>query len=214
MITLAALLLLTPFNAETPPTATPEVSVQIAGALSALPHLSLVEGTEVRGMEDGQLIVLQAGDGPYICLADNPSDDSFHAACYHRSLEPFMQRGRELKAEGVEGKDRTRIRHEEVDAKQLEMPSGPATLASISGKSFDATTGQVEGATRIYVVYMPFATGESTGLPTAPNADQPSAPWIMRAGTASAHMMITPRSMEASKPPMEEDSEGEEESED
>jgi hypothetical protein len=103
-----------------------------------------------------------------------------------------MQRGREPKAEGVEGKDWTGIRHEEVDAGKLDAPTRPAALFTISGTSFDPATGAVEGATRIYVIYVPFATSESTGIPPGPNTEQPSAPWIMRGGTPWAHIMITP----------------------
>ncbi len=188
-MTVLALLLLTTLGLD----AAPESSPQIAGALAALPHATLHEGTEVRGYDaDGQLVTLREGDGPFICLADDPRDELFHTACYHRSLDPFMQRGRELKAEGHSGKDRTRIRHEEVDAGTLAVPQGPAALSQVSGKSFDPASGAIEGANRIYVIYMPYATGASTGFPTAPNGDQPSAPWIMREGTPSAHVMITP----------------------
>ena len=40
-----------------------------------------------------------------------------------------------------------------------------------------------------WVIYVPFATGESTGLPTQPSGN---APWLMFPGTAGAHIMITP----------------------
>ena len=33
-----------------------------------------------------------------VCLADDPKQDGFSAACYHKDLDPFMGRGRELKA--------------------------------------------------------------------------------------------------------------------
>jgi len=41
-----------------------------------------------------------------------------------------------------------------------------------------------------YVIYIPFATAESTGLPLAPSA--PGMPWIMDPGTHRAHIMINP----------------------
>lgn len=103
-----------------------------------------------------------------------------------------MERGRELKAQGLGATDRARIRHEEIDTGKLAMPEGPTSLSTLSGESFDLATGEVKGAERTYVIYMPYATVESTGLPPKPNPEQPSAPWIMRMGTPSAHVMITP----------------------
>jgi hypothetical protein len=32
-------------------------------------------------------------------FADNPKQDGFSAACYHKDLEPFMARGRVLREE-------------------------------------------------------------------------------------------------------------------
>jgi len=40
------------------------------------------------------------------------------------------------------------------------------------------------------VVYIPWATAASTGLPIKPAA--PGMPWIMDPGTHRAHIMITP----------------------
>ena len=36
-----------------------------------------------------------------ICLADDPNQPGFNVSCYHKDLEPFMQRGRELKKQGL-----------------------------------------------------------------------------------------------------------------
>ena len=54
-----------------------------------------------------------------------------------------------------------------------------------------AESGKVIGAKYRYVVYVPFATQETTGLSLAPNA--PGHPWLMFPGTAGAHIMISPR---------------------
>lgn len=172
----------------------PAPEVQIAGALTAAPE-GVAEGATVMGYNaEGELVPLQEGDGLLVCLADKPGDDRFHAACYHKDLEPFMARGRELKAEGItKTSERHKIQHAEVDEGKLPFPKDRSTsLFTYSGKSYDAESGTVEGGKRMYVVYMPYATAESTGLPTGPVEGQPSAPWIMRMGTASAHLMITP----------------------
>jgi hypothetical protein len=41
-----------------------------------------------------------------------------------------------------------------------------------------------------YVIYIPFATPESTGIPLKPLT--PGGPWIMNPGTHRAHIMINP----------------------
>ena len=45
------------------------------------------------------------------------------------------------------------------------------------------------GARPLYVVYIPFATAESTGLSATP---APGTPWIMFPGTPKAHIMFVP----------------------
>jgi hypothetical protein len=57
------------------------------------------------------------------------------------------------------------------------------------GGSFDPATGTVTGARVLYVVYIPYATGKTTGLTEKGSA---TAPWIMFPGTPKAHMMFTP----------------------
>jgi hypothetical protein len=47
----------------------------------------------------------------------------------------------------------------------------------------------VKGTLR-YVIYIPFATSESTGLPLKPEI--PGGPWLMDAGTHRAHIMLNP----------------------
>jgi hypothetical protein len=168
----------------------PGPGLQIAGALSAAPEDRREDATVMGYSPAGELVTLREGSNELICLADKPGDERFHVACYHRSLEPYMRRGRELKAEGLESADSFRVRHEEADAGTLAMPEAPAALYNLGGPSsiFDPATGQVTGGNWVWVIYTPWATEETTGLPTTPLA--PGAPWIMRPGTASSHIMI------------------------
>jgi hypothetical protein len=172
------------------PAQQPGPGSQIAGALSAAPE-DRREGASVLGYSPaGEFVTLREGSNELLCLADKPGDDRFHVACYHRSLEPYMKRGRELRAEGLESADSFRVRHEEADAGTLEMPKAPAALYNLGGplSIFDPATGKVDGGNWVWVIYTPWATEEGTGLPTTPQA--PGAPWIMRPGTASSHIMI------------------------
>jgi hypothetical protein len=54
---------------------------------------------------------------------------------------------------------------------------------------YNSETSKV-GAQLRYVIYMPWATSESTGLPEIPMAS--NHPWIMEPGTHRAHIMISP----------------------
>jgi hypothetical protein len=125
-----------------------------------------------------------------VCLADRPGDEGWSVACYHESLEPFMRRGRELEAAGVQGEERTKRRYDEIAAGTLAMPRSPATLYVLHGKGWDAAAGKVIEPYLRYVVYTPYATQATTGLPTEPPG--PGGPWIMFPGTPAAHIMITP----------------------
>ena len=167
----------------------PPAAEQIAATLLAAPEARR-EGAEVLGYNaEGKLVTLRKGNNDLICLADDPSNESFSAACYHRDLEPFMARGRELQAQGVTGKERHAMRWKEVDEGRLFMPRDPRTLYVLTGKRYDAASGKVEGAYLRWVIYSPYATPETTGLTTEA---VPNAPWLMYPGTAGAHIMINP----------------------
>jgi hypothetical protein len=163
----------------------------IATALMAAPEESR-SGCKVIGYNmAGEFVTLKEGDNQFICLADNPSQDGFSAACYHKDLEPFMARGRELKAEGKTSKEIFDIREEEVKSGQLVIKPGLTLHIYYGAKTmYDPETSKVAGAQHRYVAYMPWATSESTGLPEAPVAS--NHPWLMDPGTHRAHIMITP----------------------
>ncbi len=163
----------------------------IATALMAAPKESR-SGCKVIGYNmAGEFVTLKEGDNEFICLADDPNLDGFSAASYHKDLEPFMARGRELRAEGKTGQEIFNIREEEVKSGQLVIKTGLTLHVYFGAKTlYDPETSKVAGAQYRYVVYMPWATSESTGLPDAPMAS--NHPWIMNPGTHKAHIMISP----------------------
>jgi hypothetical protein len=169
----------------------PAASVQMAGALQAAPAMERDDATVLGFLENGSMTTLREGTGALICLADDPNREGWNVACYHESLDPFMARGRELRAEGVtDAGELAQRRWAEADAGTLSMPETPATLYVLTGDGFDTTTNEVVNSFIRWVVYTPWATTESTGLSTQPGA--PGAPWLMFPGTAGAHIMITP----------------------
>jgi len=144
----------------------------------------------VLGFVGGSIVPLRPGTNDLVCLADNPAAEGFSVACYHKDLDPFMARGREMTAKGItDDKVRDQTRNDEIKAGKLTMPKEPRTLYVMTGKSVDAT-GKVEGASTRWVIYVPFATGETTGLATKPGG--PGAPWLMDPGTGGAHIIISP----------------------
>jgi hypothetical protein len=151
------------------------------------------EGAMVYGYnEKGEFIVLRKGSNELVCLTDDPNSPGFNASCYHVGLEPFMERGRELKKEGKNFKEIFDIREEEVKSGKLKMPKDGATLFVLSAdaENYDLKTGEVKDSYLRYVVYIPWATEASTGLPLKPSG--PAMPWIMDPGTHRAHIMINP----------------------
>lgn len=161
----------------------------IGEALSALPP-ELREGAEVRAYREGSLVRIREGDNGLICLGDDPADDRWHVACYHADLEPFMARGRELRAEGITGRATIdSIRQAEIESRELVFPDHPAALYSWFGSesSFDPETGETKSARGLVVIYLPYATAESTGLTVVSSQERP---WLMFPGTPWAHVMI------------------------
>lgn len=159
----------------------------VASALLAAPA-ELRDGAEVRGWTaDDHLVVLKEGSNHIICLADRPGDEAFGAACYHDSLEPFMERGRELNREGIEGERRNQIRWEEIESGKIPMPAaGMVYNLRFPSEDFDPATTDPATGGRLHAIYMSGATAESTGLPVQPGPG----PWLMAPGTPSAHVMI------------------------
>ena len=163
---------------------------QIASTILAAPE-ELRAGAAVLGYgADGKLTELRKGTNEMICLADDPKDTRFSTSCYHKDLEPYMARGRELAAQGIAGNERNeKYRWKEVKEGKLKMPKEPRMLYVMSGKGYDAASGKVTDGVVRWVIYIPFATAESTGLSTKSKRGEP---WLMDAGTPGAHIMITP----------------------
>jgi hypothetical protein len=166
--------------------------IQIKLAMLAAPD-ELREKASVFGYDDkGEFIVLRKGENEMICLADDPKQEGLNVSCYHKDLDPFMARGRELKKEGKTFQEVFDIREKEVKEGKFKMPKAPSTLYVYSAKDeqVDKTTGEVKDGYLRYVIYIPYATAASTGLPLKPTA--PGMPWIMDPGTHRAHIMINP----------------------
>ncbi|MGH7477037.1 MAG: hypothetical protein ACRELD_12155 [Longimicrobiales bacterium] len=170
----------------------PPPEVQIAAAVLPLPA-ELREAAAVRGYraDAAELVPLRAGSNDMICLADEPGNEVFHVACYHASLEPFMARGRALRAQGMERAAVDTVRFAEAESGALTLPAEPAALYSLTAPiaDYDPAANSIRQAQPLYVLYTPWATAESLGLTTKYT---PGMPWVMSSGLPSSHIMIVP----------------------
>ena len=170
----------------------PPTEVQIKSALLAAPSDKRDSATVYGFSPTNDFILLRKGTNELICVADDPAQAGFSVACYHRDLQPFMQRGRDLRKSGKSHQEIFDAREKEVKANLLAMPKQPTTLFVFSAgeENYNRSSGEVKNGYLRSVVYIPYATVESTGLPLKPEA--PGLPWIMHPGTHGAHIMINP----------------------
>lgn len=166
--------------------------IQIKTASLAAPE-DLREGVKVYGYDqNGEFVVLREGTNHLICIADDPSKEGINVSCYSDKLEPFMARGRQLIEEGKGEMEKRQIRRSEAESGELQLTDTPAMTYILSGteENYNTSTGELKDGHFRYVIYIPYATTESTGLPDKPFA--PGMPWLMDPGTHRAHIMITP----------------------
>ncbi len=166
----------------------PPAAQQIAAAVLPLPA-ELRGGATVMGYrEPGKLVVLREGTNGMHCLALYVMRPDFHVACYHRGLEPFMARGRALRAQGVTGGQVDSVRFAEIRSGKLRMPAqGSLYTVTARKDGYDPATNRVTGGGLLTVLYIPAATTESTGITTTPREE---GPWLMFPGTPKAHVMM------------------------
>jgi hypothetical protein len=170
----------------------PTQEVQIKTALLACPDEYKDKAMIYGYLPKGEFTVLRKGENEMVCLADDPAQPGLNVSCYHKSLDAFMARGRELKKEGKTFQQIFDIREQEVKSGKLILPKNPSTLLIYTAdkEKYNPATGEVQDGYERSVIYIPYATAESTGLPTKPIG--PGLPWIMDPGTHRAHIMIDP----------------------
>lgn len=169
------------------------IEQQIASASLAAPYEAR-KGARIYGYDEGgEMVLLREGNNNFICIADNPKKDGYEVVSYHSSLEPYMSRGRTLNNEGKSRQEKEEIRESEAKSGIVNMPEKPAALHIYYGKNgfYNIDSTRIENAKYRYVVYIPYATQETTGLSLKPNA--PNHPWLMFPGKYNAHIMISPK---------------------
>ncbi len=166
--------------------------IQIKTAVLPAPEADKEDAMVYGYDKNGKLVVLREGSNNLVCIADDPNKEGISVACYSKELDPFMKRGRELTAEGKNTKEKREIQGAEVAAGKWQMPIVPSMMYVYYGsdEAYNKETGELGDAQYRYVIYTPFATAESTGLPTKPH--EKGMPWLMDPGTFRAHIMVGP----------------------
>ena len=166
---------------------------QIALAVLPLPREFQADATVLGYNDAGKLVPLRTGKGVMTCLASDPKDaKTFHVACYQNSMEPFMARGRALRADGASDSKVDSVRFAEARSGKLRVPKQAAALWTLTGpwSGVNVEAATISAAIRpLYEVYMPYATAASTGIPAQPTRN---GPWLMDPGTPKAHIMFAP----------------------
>ena len=168
-----------------------DINVQIQQAMLALPEDFRDQATILGYKGAADLSIIRKGNNSMMCIADDPRKGGFNVVGYHKDLDPFMKRGRTLKKEGKSAKEIFDTRENEVKSGSINIPKG-SVLYVVSGQ-YDEQGKPIDLYQR-FVVYIPFATVESTGLALSPS--YPGGPWIMNPGTHRAHIMINPTIVE------------------
>ncbi|TFV96260.1 hypothetical protein E4S40_08540 [Algoriphagus kandeliae] len=169
----------------------PSKEIQIKLALLAAPEDQRAEAT-VYGYQNGEIVLLRKGSNQTVCLGDDPNREGLSVSCYHSSAQPFMERGWALRKEGKNAQEIFNTREAEAKAGKLQLPDQGSVLHALVADEKDVNwaTGEAQNTYTRSVVYIPWATAESTGLPLKPAG--PGLPWIMDPGTHRAHIMINP----------------------
>ena len=155
------------------------VTDQIAEATLAAPE-PLRDGARVIVRDaEGRPTILRAGTNSLVCEPDGPQP-GFGVECYHRSFQPVMDWTYRRLAEGA----RT--------YREAYADGGPEADINAGAMQYALIGSTEEDAVATMSIKLPYATADSTGLPTE---ERSTGPWLMWAGTAAAHIMF------AIKPP-------------
>ncbi len=185
------IIMVTYVSCQAQPDNIPSKEIQIAGAIMAAPDEMREDAAVLGYNEKGNFVELRSGTNELVCIADDPNREGFNTTCYHKNLEPYKTRGRELVAEGIGGQDWFDKLEQEISDGQLKMPKKASTLHILTGTEFSEDLMAVVDAYYRYVIYISDATPASSGLPAKPRT--PDEPWLMWPGTHQAHIMIKER---------------------
>lgn len=151
---------------------------RITEALLAAPESLRSGATVVYDRAPGDREILRKGTSNLICRADTPAP-GFLVRCHHSEMDAFFTRTEELVAEGRSLDEQRDILSAEVRAGKLKVVEGSIEYLVNGPMRMLARPGNA--------LFLPNASGESTGLSEDATVHRP---WLMWAGTPVAHVML------------------------
>lgn len=167
------------------PASQPSVQQQIAQAVLPLPEDLRAGATVVTyDPETGARTVLRQGTNSLECEPEHPA--SGFIRCYNNLTVPRRELVAKLHAQKKSDKEIEDIVAAEIKAGRLKVPPFGTMYYRLATK---------EGVIKcLWVMTVPYATSESIGVSTTSQRDAAlkghGLPWLMRAGTAQAHIMM------------------------
>lgn len=153
---------------------TQSVDELIAEAVLAAPE-PLRDGATVVIRDDrGRPSIIRQGTNALVCEPDGPGT-GFGVECYHRSFQGVMDWTYKRLAEGARS------------FAEMFVTGGPEGEINPGAMQYALVGPSRAQAVQQMSIKLPYATADSTGLPTEERLD---GPWLMWAGTAAAHVMF------------------------
>ena len=149
----------------------------VAEAIIPLPDHQKDDATVVRYEADGRRTVLRQGSNAMVCEPDAPAP-GVRVWCYDESFVPRMNEVAKLRARG----ERNAL--VVVDAAHA---AGTVPNANMGSLMRFWSGPDRQHARRMTIIWVPGATGDSTGLPIEPSAGRA---WLMCPAGPRAHIMV------------------------
>ena len=179
-----ALLCLVPLAIGSP--SAQSVEDEIAAALMAAPPALQANAMVIRLDDAGDYEVLREGDNDLVCWnrSDQPNM-SFSVQC---TSAGNLARIKQNRAWAMSGQSA-----EEIRALQDAAEADGTREVSVFGSMYYTMAGADADSANLHMtIAVPFATGESLGLPEEGSYTR-AGTWLMQAGTSSAHIMLPGR---------------------
>jgi len=145
-----------------------------------------VEGAAVvRWNDDFTWTTIKEGRNKWVCYdrSGDPNEAPLAVQCTSEANLPRVAQNRRFDAQGTTPEERAAL----VAAAQ----ANGARIDAEYGSMFVSMSGQNQQSATIHtIISVPYATGESTGLP---ESGSQGGAWVMAAGTSEAHIMVPGR---------------------
>jgi hypothetical protein len=150
----------------------------IAETTAALPGHLAAKARVVVTDADGKERVLRAGSNGFVCRRDL-SSPGFRTVCRDRDVERYRKDVAPVRARASSAPQRLALIEAAIEQGQTTPPVPGSRVYLLSGPDR-------ESAKLLLAIFLPWATGDTTGLPT----ERTDGTWLMCPGAPNAHIMV------------------------